>query len=586
MKKQLLSLLVAFTMTTQAQDSRPGGIDESINSQNSTSQKAQSDTRVINAPVGKIMQGGVEVGKDETVNLSENNKGASTQYFNDVIIESSALDQRNVKISAAFNGWLYSAFTTSNTSTGNGGITIRRSKNSGITWSTLSSFSYANTRFPVIDIVVAGTDTNNLVLYITGVNVNTTSNVHILWFDKYNATTGTFAGNWASSKTYPTGNRVNDIAIASDYKFPAFGATPYSVAALYSLYTPSIDSIIYVVSANGGTNQTYRYGVAGTGYYSRKVDLAYGRSLNGSNGRYFGVWEQLATSNARNGNIYTSRSSSTIGGAWITPKNLDSIPSGMAGFCRNPVIAVQHNNINNDSSATTALVLVERDFNGNGTDYDILGMYNKTAHYTNRWYRLDVINTSEKDNQPHIAYDPANNNFLAVYHDSTNHKLPYKVNGMNLASPNTWGAITTQYNDLTTNIINPWPRVDINPSVVKTCHVWNSEGTAGKGVALFDAENLYTSVKEATEITISSSVYPNPASTFVNLSFELKNVQDVTMNIYDALGNVVKHEVYYGVNNNTEIRTINIADLSDGVYILKLSSDKVVFSKKLVKASN
>ena len=29
MKKQLLTMLVAFAMTTQAQDSRPGGIDES-----------------------------------------------------------------------------------------------------------------------------------------------------------------------------------------------------------------------------------------------------------------------------------------------------------------------------------------------------------------------------------------------------------------------------------------------------------------------------------------------------------------------------------------------------------------------------
>ena len=448
---------------------------------------------------------------------------------------------------------MYSAFTTSNTSTGNGGITIRRSKNNGVNWTTLTSFSYANTRFPVIDIVVAGTDTNNLVLYISGVNVNTTSNVHIIWFDKYNATTGAFAGNWASGKTYPTGTRVNDLAIASDYKFPAFGASPYSVAALYSVYSPSVDSIIYVLSANGGSSQTYRYGVLGTGYYTRKVDLAYGRSLNGSNGRYFGVWEQLASSGARNGNIYTSRSASTVGGAWIAPKNLDSLSSTMIGLCRNPVIAVQHNNINNDSAATTAVVLVERDYTGTGSDYDLLGFYNKKSHYTNNWYRLDVVNTSEKDNQPHIAYDPANNNFLTVYHDSSNHKLPYVVNGMNLTNPNTWGAVSTQYNDLTTNIVNPWPRVDINPAVVKTVHVWNSEGT-GKGIALFDAENLYTSVKEVTEGTISSEVYPNPATTEINLSFELKNIQDVTMSIYDMKGNIVKQEAYNGIGNGTNIK--------------------------------
>lgn len=569
MKKQLLIALAALSITANAQQGeRRVGIEN-------TPSKVQNYNPTI--------PGGIENRNIQPVDLHANNKGMSPQYFNDVIIENSTYDQRNVKISAAFNGWLYAAYSTSNTSTGAGGITIRKSRNNGITWTTLDSYQPANTKYPTFDIVVAGTDTNNLILYLAGVNVNTSTGVNYLFFDKYNARTNAFMGSWANARNYGT-NRVNDIAVASDYKFPAFGATPYSIGMLYSLYTPTIDSVIFVLSGNGGTGQTYSYGVYGTGYYTRKVDLAYGRSLNGSNGRYFGVWERLASSSARNGNIYTSRSASTVGGAWIAPKNLDSLSSTMIGLCRNPVIAVQHNNINNDSAATTAVVLTERDFGGTATDYDVLGFFNKKAHYTLNWQRLDVINTGEKDNQPHIAYDPANNNFLTVYHDSTNHKLPYCVNGMNLTNPNTWGYITTQYNDLTTNIKNPYPRVDIDPSVVKTVHVWNSEGTA-KGIALFDAENLSTAVKDATESTVSADIYPNPASNWVKITLNLKNVNDVSMEIYDAVGNVMKREVYNN-QSNIEVKNINISDLADGVYILKLSSDKASYSKKLVKASN
>lgn len=571
MKKTLLAMITAFAVTAQSQvDLRSTVLNE----------QAQNLVKV-----SKYTHSGIEDKNIQPVDLHANNKIESPQYFNDVIIESSALDQRNVKISSAFNGWLYAAYSTSNTSNGNGGINIRRSKNGGVSWTTFMTFSVPNVKYPVLDIVVAGTDTNNLTLFITGVNQNTSTGTSTIWFDKYNATTGAFLGQWANNVTYSSGSRVNDVAIASDYKFPAFGATPYSIGVLYSLFTPSVDSVIFVLSANGGSSQTYRYGVWGTGYYSRKVDLAYGRSLNGSNGRYFGVWERLTSSTARNGNIYTSRSSSTVGGAWITPKNLDSLSSSMIGLCRNPVIAVQHNNINNDSAATSAVVLVERDFTGTGSDYDVLGFYNKKAHYTNNWYRLDVINTGEKDNQPHIAYDPANNNFLAVYHDSTNHKLPYCVNGMNLTAPNTWGVIIGQYNDVTTNIVNPWPRVDISPPAVKTVHVWNSEGTA-KGVALFDAEYLVTAFKDVYEPVITSDIYPNPASSSFNLSLQLKNANDVTMEIYDAKGQLMKQEVYNNLGSNVEVKTINIDDLANGVYIVKLTSEKISVSKKLVKAAN
>lgn len=571
MKKYLLSLMAAFTVTAQAQvDLRTATIEKEMNAA---------------AKSGKVAPGGVENRNADQVDLHAYNKTESPQYFNDVIIENSALNQRNVRISAAFNGWLYSAYSTYNTTSNSGGITFRRSKNGGVTWTTLDSYLVTNVKYDVFDIVVVGTDTNNLTLFMTGVNNNVTGGTYTLFFDKYNATTGVFTGNWGTGINYGT-RKVYDAAIASDYKFPAVGASPYSIGVVYSVYGSPRDSVIFVCSTNGGTSLNVRQPLYATTGFGRHVSLDYGRSSSYNNGRYFASWERLSSSTARNANIYVSRNATTINGTWTAPKNLDSLDANMLGVCRRPAIAVQHNNVNNDSGNVSAVVLVERDWGGTGTDYDVLGFHNHRAASNINWARLDVSNASTYDMQPHIVFDPGNNNFLAVYYDSTGSKLPYKVNSMNLSAPNTWGTVTGQYNDLTTNLKQAWPRVDISPPAVKTVHVWNSEGAAGKGVALFDAEYLVTSFKDVYEPVITSDIYPNPASSSFNLSLQLKNANDVTMEIYDAKGQLMKQEVYNNLGSNAEVKTINIDDLANGVYIVKLTSDKISVSKKLVKAAN
>lgn len=571
MKKYLLSMMAAFTITAQAQMDSRAAVNE---------QQASNATKNV-----KVAPGGVENRNSEQVDLHANNKTESPQYFNDVIIENSTLNQRNVRISAAFNGWLYSAYSTYNTTSNSGGITFRRSKNGGVTWTTLDSYLVTNVKYDVFDIVVVGTDTNNLTLFMTGVNNNVTGGTYTLFFDKYNATTGVFTGNWGTGINYGT-RKVYDAAIASDYKFPAFGASPYSIGVVYSVYGSPRDSVIFVCSTNGGTSLNVRQPLFATSGFGRHVSLDYGRSSSYNNGRYFATWERLSSTTARNANIYVARNVSTINGTWTSPKNLDSLDGNMLGRCRRPVIAVQHNNVNNDSSNVSAVVLVERDFGGTGTDYDILGFHNHRAASNFNWARLDVSNASTYDMQPHIVFDPGNNNFLTVYYDSTNSKLPYKVNSMNLSSPSAWGTVIGQYNDLTTNLKQAWPRVDISPPLVKTVHVWNAEGTPARGVALFDAEYLVTAFKDVYEPVITSDIYPNPASSSFNLSLQLKNANDVTMEIYDAKGQLMKQEVYNNLGSNAEVKTINIDDLANGVYIVKLTSEKISVSKKLVKAAN
>lgn len=518
--------------------------------------------------------------RHEQHNATREPAAPTVQYYNDVIIQNApAFDQRRVRLTVAFNGWLYAAYSTIDTTNGDGGITIRSSRDNGATWTTLDAYSVAGVQYPAFDIVVAGTDTINLTLYLAGINYNTSSTNYVLFVDRYNATTGAFVGSNFNQQNGT--RRIYDVSLASDYRNPGVGASPYSIGILYSTYSPSFDSIVFVGSIDGGSSWAVRQPVATTGNYNRKVSLAYGRSSSASNGRYFAAWEQLSASNARVGHIFTSRCQSTVDGTWIPKVCLDSVSSSMINLCCNPEIAVQYNGTDNDSGSCTAVVLCQRDYYGNGSDFDLLGFYNKRSHYTNFWNRLDINNSGENDLQPDVTYDPGANNFLAVYYDSTNSKLPYIVNGMNLATPSAWTMINSQYNDLTTNLAAAYPRVEINPMVTQAAHVWNAEGAGGNGVAMFDAEYVVASVHNDVAASISG-LFPNPSSSQFTLNYSLNNESATVITVYNMLGEVVESRTPLTTGQGAYTEQFDVSSWSNGVYTVTITNNGHVSSARVV----
>jgi Secretion system C-terminal sorting domain len=498
----------------------------------------------------------------------------TTQYFNDIIVDNQpTFDEQRVRLSVAFNGWLYAAFTTVDTINQTGGITIRMSRDNGQTWTTIEEYHIQNTLYPTFDIVVTGTDTNNLILFNAGVNNNLSSGSYTLFIDRYNATNGSFIGN---NYSYYSTNKLYDVALASDYRFPAVNTSPYGVGLLYSAFGPVSDSIVYIGSLDAGSNWPVRHTVATTFAYHRNVSLAYGRSASASNGRYFAAWEQRPSSFSQYGNIYTSRNQSTVDGPWINKINLDSISPTAIGFCNNPQIAVQFNTIDNDSAGPTAIVLVQRDYT---TDRDVIGFYNKRSHFTNNWYRLDVSNTGNNDLQPDITYDPGANNFLTTYYDSTNGKLPYVVNGMNILNPNTWILVSSQYNDNTANLRNAWPRVEINPVTVQAAHVWIA-GT-GNGIAMFDAEYLVAGVNENTAAT-TMNLYPNPASSNFAITFDTHSAEPATINVYNIMGEIVFTQQITYSSHGAGNAQINTDEWANGMYTVSIVCNGHTTSSRLV----
>lgn len=380
-------------------------------------------------------------------------------------------------IDVAFNGWTYVAYTFDS------GITIRETRDHGNTWTTVDSYYYAGSTYPQVRIAVAGTDTNNLRLYVASVNQKPSVPTYTVFIDQYNATTHAFIHEYQEVSA----TKIYNIDVATDYKYPAVAASPYSVDIVFTKTTVSKDSLISLVSLDGGTTYTNRQAIANSSAYYRNVSIAYGRSASASNGRYFVAWDEYATSTAPYGHIYTSRNVSNVNDPFIPQVNIDSLDVGTLGYVSNPSIAVSVTAADNDSSGPTAVILLERAFNGNTSDLDILGFHNNRAHYTSYWSRLDVDNTTNNCKQPCIAFDSVYNNFLVTYFDTNAHVLPYVVNNWNLANPSTWGVVRNNYADDSASLVAPWPRLEIDPTFTMASFTW-SHPVAGNSLQLFDGE--------------------------------------------------------------------------------------------------
>ena len=72
------------------------------------------------------------------------------------------------------------------------------------------------------------------------------------------------------------------------------------------------------------------------------------------------------------------------------------------------------------------------------------------------------------------------------------------------------------------------------------------------------------------------SLYPNPASTFINI--ELEDITATRVTILDMNGKILQSENI--LDNKT---TINISNLVSGIYFMQITTDKGKVSKKVVK---
>ncbi len=75
--------------------------------------------------------------------------------------------------------------------------------------------------------------------------------------------------------------------------------------------------------------------------------------------------------------------------------------------------------------------------------------------------------------------------------------------------------------------------------------------------------------------------YPNPFNPTTNINFSLPKASDVSLKVYDALGNEVMSLVNEFKNAGTHSVIVNASNLTSGIYFYKLQAGEFVSTKKL-----
>ena len=506
----------------------------------------------------------------------------SVSYDKDIMINNiPSQDQRNVHVAVAVNGWLYAVYTH-NTTSGSAGLTIIKSTDDGVTWNILADNSTPGS-YNATSIVAAGNTLADLKVFVAGVLYSGTTHEYTVWCDRINGQTGVDEDEFFSETNYT--HTIYDVAIASDYQYPATGISTYSIGIVYSKSGNHLDSVIMLTSSDGGTTIGSRNVVTTTYNYCHNVAISYGICPSWQNGRYFLAWEEFETISATGGHIMASYTNPHIDSPVVDKIKLDSIDPNCLNVCRNPTIATQFSSANNNVSSLTEVVLFDR-YWALGPDWDVIGYYNLQAIGTGltTWQRMNVAETSDNELQADINFDPGYNNFLVTYYDSTTEKLPYVVNDMNLGNPNTWIVISNGYND-NPNLENPYPKVQINSMKEKVANVWSAEGTGGNGVAMFDAEySNYNGIAEIhhSDFVTLQGAFPNPASLSTSIGFTLSKPAQVTIKLYSVFGQEINTLTNNSYSPGSYKVAVDVGSLSPGTYIYSFKANEFTTSGRIV----
>jgi hypothetical protein len=98
--------------------------------------------------------------------------------------------------------------------------------------------------------------------------------------------------------------------------------------------------------------------------------------------------------------------------------------------------------------------------------------------------------------------------------------------------------------------------------------------------SMFNKQAIYSSqmLSNIEYSTFDFSIYPNPASEFINFSFNNQSFENAQIEIYDNLGRLCKTKI---LKSNQE--KIDIQNLTSGIYLIKLETKTGIIIKKINK---
>lgn len=136
-----------------------------------------------------------------------------------------------------------------------------------------------------------------------------------------------------------------------------------------------------------------------------------------------------------------------------------------------------------------------------------------------------------------------------------------------VASSESWltANTTTGNSDATVTLTAEENTGDVRTATITV----SAEGAVDQMITVTQLSGLGVNNENISDI----SVYPNPASSVVNVT----NVANTTVDIFDITGQLV-----YTKNVVSEIEQINVSDFNAGIYIINITNDMTTVSKRLI----
>jgi hypothetical protein len=99
---------------------------------------------------------------------------------------------------------------------------------------------------------------------------------------------------------------------------------------------------------------------------------------------------------------------------------------------------------------------------------------------------------------------------------------------------------------------------------------------------LFKDQVIGTGFEPYKELLKLYQNFPNPASDQTNIKFSLPESMNITLSLYDNLGNEVKTIVAGNQQAGDHLIVISVVNLLPGIYFYTLRSDTFVITKKML----
>ena len=515
------------------------------------------------------------------------NKKYSPIFGKDIVINDTAMgDQRNVTMCSAYNGWLYAAYweKTVGSSLTSMQFTIMKSENNGMNWNLLNKIQTGgpNEIITSFKMVATGNSLSNLKIFLGLVYYDSVYKIGTGIVPCYNGITGEIETEILNDQFVD----IHDIDLATDFNFPASNSNPGSLAILYSKHKGTHDSLIFYSSADGGMtlNNHKVVSVVSQQYKFTKCSLNYGKSLSYNAGQYFAAWELKKINSSNFDHIYTAHTVSTMNGIFTTPVCLDSADAMTNNNCRNPVICCQYGNYDNNSMNITEVILVEKYDSLNS--HKILGFYNRQSTVSDNFSNLTLTSLTHNEIEPSINFNPYDSTFMVTYYDSTDQRLPFILNSLDLTTPNSWQTLTSGYND-NSYLSHPHPSVILSYTNQQGVNTWiNQRGFDDpSGRALFDSpSSTFTGINNENLFSPNPSlnISPNPCSSKCKLDFNLMQSSIVKIRLFTILGKSLETITDNYYEGGKYFIWVDLSSYPSGTYICNLTTDKYSDEKKII----